>query len=139
MVVVVGVATWAVLTHFNSPRVSKVDPEIEHSIHMFAEPVKKTQSYSALPESKRAEFLANEAERLGLDTTRQVTPETLTYQCIDIHMTRLYEMARQLKDTVHEYQTALNHAQMEIRDSCYANYDPEGKVLPEEMPHMQAH
>ncbi|TAH32982.1 hypothetical protein EYC58_02395 [Candidatus Saccharibacteria bacterium] len=134
---VTAVGVWWLLSSRASE--SKMDPVAEQAIHTYAEPIKAAEKYSELPETKREDFLKKEAVRLGFDPTKEVAPETMTIHCMDIYTSKLYKMAQQYGDEVYLYQTALNHAQMEIRDTCYANYDPDGKILPEEMPHMQAH
>ena len=132
-----SVGVWWALSH-NAKR-AEIDPVVEHDIHMFAEPIKTKETYSELPEVKRDDFLKKEAARLGLDPTKEATPELMTMHCIDTYRSKLYKTASQYGDDVHLYQTALNHAQIEIQDRCYADYDPDGKILPKEMPHMQQH
>lgn len=137
IVVVAAIIVWLVLTV--TTKTPSVDPVVEHDIHTFAERVKSATTYSSLPESEKQTFLDTESAKFGADTRQDVTPELVTMQCIDIYSTQLYQMARRYRDEISEYRAAFSHALMQIRDSCYANYDPDGKILPEEMPHMQAH
>lgn len=137
IVIVAGVGVWLILTA--TTKKPSADPVVEHDIHTFAEDVKSAATYHSLPESEQQAFLDMESAKLGVDIRQEVTPELVTIQCIDVYSSQLYQMARRHKEEISEYQTTFNHALMQVREACYANYDPDGKMLPEDMPHMQVH
>lgn len=137
IVLLAAVGVWLVLVL--TAKKSSVDPVAEHDIHTFAERITSQKKYQELPAEEQQDFLKQESAKFGIDPRKEITPEIVTMRCIDFYSSKLYQEARRYKDEIHEYQTVLNHALTEVRDKCYENYDPEGKMLPEEMPHMQAH
>ncbi|MEO7904316.1 MAG: hypothetical protein ABIR91_00820 [Candidatus Saccharimonadales bacterium] len=107
-----------------------------------AENVKTEQSYSALPDDKRDDFLSEQAIVYSIDPRRSKSlPDTLRGACVERADEGITDVAKRIRNEVgvDEFKKFVSmhiKAKADARANCYTNFDPSGK---EDIPEMMAH